>query len=301
MAEEDALMFQLQGLEGFYWVARMQGYARAARAFPYPITEPGLHQQVSRIESNLGVKLFERVAKDRVILTPRGRLLYEFAAPFFEQLPDVEHLIRSGQSGGTLRIDTSPHLLRYLLPPWLRRIQSKSPEVNLEVVEVKVPNPERIWSGEADLLVDHLPKPPKDLGCKKIAVAKAFLALPSQHPLLKGRRGPVLLGELANETFIAYGTDLQARELQLMGLRLHGIVPRRVHSAESAESILGFVAAGLGYSLVPSVLAGGPGGPGIAAQPVTRPAAEFPIYAVWRKSAPNRAIVSLALSLAPQL
>ncbi|MDX2010730.1 MAG: LysR family transcriptional regulator, partial [Myxococcaceae bacterium] len=60
------LSMNLQRLEGFYWVARQQGYARAARAFPYPITQPGVHQQVRRLEDELGVKLFERVGKDRV-------------------------------------------------------------------------------------------------------------------------------------------------------------------------------------------------------------------------------------------
>ena len=64
----------LQRLEGFYWVAKLQGYARAARSFPYPITQPGVYQQVRRLEDDLGVKLFERVGKDKVVLTPRGQL-----------------------------------------------------------------------------------------------------------------------------------------------------------------------------------------------------------------------------------
>ena len=44
-------MIQLQRLEGFYRVARAEGYARAARSFPYPITQPGVHQQVKRLEA----------------------------------------------------------------------------------------------------------------------------------------------------------------------------------------------------------------------------------------------------------
>src|SRR5262249_19575813 len=125
-------MIPLQRLEGFYWVAKTEGYARAARSFPYPITQPGVHQQVRRLESHLDVQLFERVGKDRVVLTPAGRLLYEFVAPFFEKLASVEQMIRTGAEGA-LRIQASPHLLRQLLPPWLRRIQSKYPGINLEV------------------------------------------------------------------------------------------------------------------------------------------------------------------------
>src|SRR5271166_1892663 len=60
-------MTSLDRLTGFYWVARTQGYARAVRSFPYPITEPGVHQQVRRLEKELGVPLFVRVGKDRVV------------------------------------------------------------------------------------------------------------------------------------------------------------------------------------------------------------------------------------------
>ena len=57
-------MIQLHRLEGFFWVAKTGGYARAARAFPYPITQPAVHQQVKKLESELELQLFERVAKD---------------------------------------------------------------------------------------------------------------------------------------------------------------------------------------------------------------------------------------------
>ena len=64
----------LQRLEGFYWVAIHESYAKAARAFPYPITQPGVHQQVRRLEQDLEVKLFERISRDRVVLTARGQV-----------------------------------------------------------------------------------------------------------------------------------------------------------------------------------------------------------------------------------
>ena len=112
---------QLHRLEGFHFVARTGGYARAARAFPYPITQPAVHQQIKKLESELGVVLFERVAKDRVILTPQGRRLHEFVAPFFDQLPSVVRSVRSAPDGGELRILAPALLLRALLPPWVHR------------------------------------------------------------------------------------------------------------------------------------------------------------------------------------
>src|SRR6476469_5524676 len=97
-------MIQIQRLEGFYWVARVGGYAKAARQFPYPITQPGVHQQVRRLEEDLGVQLFERVGKDRVALTAQGQVLFEHVAPFYERLPSLEEELKAGPTRGTLRI-----------------------------------------------------------------------------------------------------------------------------------------------------------------------------------------------------
>ena len=75
-------MIQLHRLEGFYRVAVAGGYTRAAKDFPYPISQPGVYQQVRKIEEDLGVRLFERVGRDRVALTSHGQVLHDFCAPF---------------------------------------------------------------------------------------------------------------------------------------------------------------------------------------------------------------------------
>jgi DNA-binding transcriptional LysR family regulator len=292
-------MIQLQRLEGFYWVARCEGYARAARAFPYPITQPGVHQQVKRLESELGVRLFERVGKDRVLLTPQGRALYQYVAPFLEGLPAVEQSLREGTLGGTLRIHASGHALRHLLPPWLRRLQGQRPDIEVALFEAKVPAVSLVRSGEADLLVDHLPEVPSDLAVQEVGRTRAFLVFPAHHRLAQ-KKAPVRPADLQDEPFIAYSSDPQLRELQLSALALHGVSPRRMHSADSSETILGFVAAGLGYSLLASVLPGGPTEPGVIAQPLTRPAREFPLYAAWRKGPQSHPLVDALLALAPR-
>src|SRR6478609_4571942 len=99
---------QIARLEGFYWVARTGGYAAAARAFPYPLTQPAVYQQVRKLEGDLGTPLFERAPggrrSDRVRLTAAGRHLFQFAAPFFEALPTVVRALETGLHGGELRI-----------------------------------------------------------------------------------------------------------------------------------------------------------------------------------------------------
>jgi DNA-binding transcriptional LysR family regulator len=291
-------MIQIQRLEGFYWVARCESYARAARAFPYPITQPGVHQQVKRLESELGVKLFDRVGKDRVVLTAEGRALYAYVAPFLEGLPALLQSLQGGQVGGTLRIHASGHALRYLLPPWLRRLQSERPDIEVTLFEAKTPAVGLLRAGETDLLVDHLPEVPADLEVQVVGWARAFLVLPAHHPLAKGKR-PVQPGHLADEPFIAYSTDLQLREMQLAALAMHGVKPRRIHAADSSETMLAFVAAGLGYSLLASVQPHGPRMAGVISQPLQRPTTRFALYAAWLKRSRPHPLVQAALQRAP--
>ncbi len=290
-------MLPLQRLEGFYWVARTQGYARAARAFPYPITQPGVHQQVRRLETDLGVRLFERVGKDRVVLTPAGRVLYDFAAPFLERLPSVLDSVRHGTFGGTLRIHAAGFSLRHILPAWLRRLQKQRPDVLVALCEVMTADLQLLRSGESDLLVDYLETVPSDIDVRQVATSRPFLVLPKEHPL--AQRKQLSLDALKDEPFVAYHTDSKLQALQLKALELHGVTPRISHAADSSDTILGFVAAGLGFSLVPSLDAQGPRVEGVIAHPVTRPKVEFPIYAAWRKTNVPQPLIEAALALAP--
>ena len=92
--------------------------------------------------------------------------------------------------------------------------------------------------------------------------------------------------------------DRAVRDLQLQGLREHGLTPPQSFTADSADTILGFVAAGLGFSLVPSLAAHGPQVAGVAAWPVNHPKSKFPIVAAWRKRAVAHPLVEAALAAA---
>ncbi|MBZ4395475.1 LysR family transcriptional regulator [Myxococcus sp. MISCRS1] len=290
-------MIQLQRLEGFYRVARAEGYARAVRSFPYPITQPGIHQQVKRLESEVGVALFERVGKDRVVLTPEGRALYSHVAPFLEGLDAVVQSLRKGEVGGTLRIHASGHVLRHLLPAWLRRLQARRPDIEVVLHESKVPAVDILSAGDTDLVVDHLPEVPEDVEARVVGHTAPFLVLPSNHPQAKSRR--VRLDLLRDDAFIAYSTDKYLRELQLAELARAGVRPRRLHAADSSETILGFVSAGLGYSLLASLLPGGPREAGVVARPLPG-APSGAIQAAWRRSSARSPLIQAALTLAPK-
>lgn len=290
----------LQRLEGFYWVARTGGYARAARAFPYPITQPGVHRQVRRLETDLGLRLFERVAKDRVALTPAGQALHAFVAPFFEALPGVMQGLLGESVGGTLRVTAAGLLLRHLLPRWLRRLQTKRPEIRVTLTELSSADLGPLRSGEVDLWIDHLARIPDDIEARQIASAYSFVALPAQHPAARAPRFRFRLKDVEGLPFVAYHRNETLRALQLRALALYGVNVEETHAAESAETLLGFVAAGIGFSLLPSLEPEGPRAKGVTVHRLELPGSVFPVYAAWRRGSQNP-LVRAAMALAPEL
>jgi DNA-binding transcriptional LysR family regulator len=285
----------LNGLEGFYWVARCEGYASAARAFPYPITQPAVHQQVRKLEIELGCRLFERVAKARVQLTAAGRVLYDFCAPFFEDMPGVVRALRAGEFGGVLRMTSGTLVVRRLLPAWLRRLARARPDITVHVEEHSVPSLERVISGQADLLVDFVPALADGLASCQVGLAHTFLAIPAAHPAARRR---LALRQLRDTPFVGYAPGTVHHALQHQALGQAGLTPPRGLAATNVDSILAFVRAGLGYSLIPWLDPRGPRVPGVVTRRQTGPGTTFPILAVWRAGSVPNPLVDAALGVA---
>lgn len=292
-------MIQLSRLEGFWRVAREGGYARAARAFPYPITQPAVHQQVKKLEGEVGAPLFERVAKDRVRLTPAGERLFAFVDPFLSGLDGVVRDVADGVYGGTLRIHAAGLILRRLLPSWIGRLNRKRSGIDVELHEMERPDVELLRRGDADLLIDHLPDVPKGIATRTVAIARPFLVIPTTWS--QARKSRLSLRDCDGETFVGYTPGSLPHQLQKQVLEDRGVTPTRVLSASTADAILGFVESGLGFSVVPSLDEGGPKGRGFKARLMQRPMATFDVVAAWRESSMPNPLLEAALATAPSV
>jgi DNA-binding transcriptional LysR family regulator len=286
---------QIARLEGFYWVARTGGYAAAARAFPYPLTQSAVFQQVRKLQDELGVRLFEQVGKAEVRLTAAGRQLYEHAAPFFERLPAVERALKSATPARELRLAAEALILQQVLPGWIRRLQRREPDLRVDVRELPAPDPEVVRSGEVDLAVAYFPGTlPAGLASRTVATLSSFLVLPAGSQ--PARRAQIELRHLAGETFVTYNPGTIHHELQRRALARSGTRPARIVSASTTEAILGLVAAGVGCSLVPSTDEALLRRRGVVARPFAPGRGRFPVQAVWRASGAVNPAVDIALS-----
>ena len=149
----------------------------------------------------------------------------------------------------------------------------------------------RLRTGEADFIVEHWPTPPRDVPQRRIGTVYGAWVVPS-HVTAKGKAP--LLG-IGNLPFVSFPPASSEHTLQLAGLDFHGLSPPRLISASTVDAILGFVQAGLGYSLVPWPTRGGPKLRGVAATRVRMAGAVFPITASWLKSVDPNPLVIAAL------
>lgn len=278
------MLSQLQRLEGFYFVAREGGYAAAARAFPRPITQPAVYQQVRRLEEELEVDLVERVAHRRVRLTAAGERLYAFCRPFFDELPVVVRALRTDAEQQRLKVEAAGLVLRQLLPPWIRRLRRERADLRLELAELDVPDFERLRRGDIDLIVDFLPDVPEDIETMEVAIARPFVVVARDHPLAKSVDFDPSL--LRDTPFVSYHPSLYHHGLQMAAVTKHIGPPPQVVAASSVDVILSFVAAGLGYSIVPWLEERGPRVKGVVAIEPAGHEQLYPIVAAWSGQSP---------------
>lgn len=173
-------MINVHHLELFYYVAKYEGVVAACRQMPYGIQQPAVSAQVAALEKQLGVKLFERRP---FRLTDAGRALYEFAAPFFGRLGEVEDLVR-GNVSRVVRLAGLTEVMREHVPVLLAKLRETWPGIKLTLQEIDQRGAERlIGQGEADLAITVLESklPP---GFRSLTLAKLPLCLivPSGSP-----------------------------------------------------------------------------------------------------------------------
>lgn len=291
-------MIDLHRLEGFCLVADHGGYARAARAASYPITQPALHQQVRKLEAEVGLQLLERLGKDQMRPTPAGQALLAFVGPFLRDLPAVVRRLRTGEFDGVLSIQAESLLIRQLLPGWLGALRKKRPHCQLRLQEMPAGDVAPLRTGAADAIVAYLSEVPDDIASQVVAELHPCIVVPKERA--PTRRQPPL-GELADLPFLAYPIGTRPHTLQMQALASVGVAPPHTIGLDTADTILGYVESGLGWSLVPSLDPAGPTGRRLAAFPWGKPRVTFPVVLAWRKDAPEHPMLDALIACAPRV
>lgn len=244
---------RLHQLEGFYFVATQGGFARAAAAMPYPITEPALHQQVRKLERALGASLLVRGPGRRMVTTPEGRALLDFVTPYFDGLPGVLRGL-AGAASGQLAVGTEPLLVEGLVAEALADLRARSPGCHLQLHELEVPAQTRaLEKGELDVGLASLSAAPTNLAYEPLGQLGLALLVPGDHPLAS-RRTPLAPAHLAGHGFVVYSRGTEGRAFTEAALSRAGVSLRVAAEATTAAAMRALVRAGLAPAFVPTLV-----------------------------------------------
>lgn len=279
---------QLQQLLYFVAVAETHHFTRAAERVH--VAQPSLSQQIRALETELGAELFSR-ARGNISLTEAGETLLPLARRILADADTARHEVQElvQLRRGRVRLGATPSLCTGLLPDVLRVYHDRHPGIRLLIEEGGSHDLVRqLARGALDLALIVLPLPPGSPALTTVELLREDLVVVSSASARAPRR-PVRIADLRDQPLVMFRHGYDLRELTVAACRAAGFEPGFTVEGGEMDAVLGFVRAGLGMAVVPSMVAGR-AGPGLRVTPLARPGLRRTIALAHRSDvAPPRA------------
>ncbi|MGA7538147.1 MAG: LysR substrate-binding domain-containing protein [Steroidobacteraceae bacterium] len=239
----------LRQIRVFAAVARNLSFTRAAQELH--LTQPAVSQQVSLLEEEIGMPLFEQLGR-RIRLAPAGTELLRYATQVTELLREAGETLAAmkGLKRGELKLG-AVSTAKYFAPALLSAFTPAYPEV---VIKFTVANREDIvrllGANELDLVIMGRPPRELDTTAEPFAPHPLVIIASIDHPLARRRRIP--LKSLARESFIIREQGSGTRASMEHVFRERGVPFRASMEMSSNETIKQAVMAGMGLSFISS-------------------------------------------------
>lgn len=210
------------------------------------ITQPSLSALVKELESDIGVRLFERTTR-RCELTDAGRAFHEDMHGALRQLEDAYRYVKDVGQGvrGSLSLAALPSLAAGVVTRTLGEFRRSHPGVRIHLTEGK--NDEilaAVRRGVVDIGMGSMWQPDDDLVFEELFQDRMMFVAPAGHPL--ERLKPTLkMAEKFDLILMNAGPTQHA-------LRESHIARPPAFEVEHLATAISMVRSGLGVSILPS-------------------------------------------------
>jgi len=250
-------MLDVKRLRVLREVAAHGSFSAAAEALAY--TQSAVSQQIATLEREAGAVLVDRSARG-VKLTDAGEALVRHADAVLARLADAEAELEAiaGLRGGRLRLVAFPTAGATLAPRAIAEFRERHPGVELTLVPGE---PEdglaALKAGETDiaLLIETGFETCHDEAIERTPLMEdpMYVLLPAGHPLAERRR--LRMEDLRDEPWIVGSATSTCPDAVILvrACQSGGFEPRIVFNSDDYLAIQGFVAAGMGVSLIPDL------------------------------------------------
>jgi len=244
-------MTSLKQLRYFDSVARHLHFGRAAEHCA--VSQPALSMQIRELEEELGLKLFERLARG-ARLTPEGREVERRVARILAEIRDLDDYAkqRGAPLAGPLHLGVIPSLAPYVLPPLLPLVQRRFPELDLSIRETQTQHlVDELLDGRLDLLLLALPVEHGEVETMTLFEDRFLLAYPPERSLDKDVLATPELLKADRLLLLEEGHCLRDQALALCEMRQIDSI--NTFGASSLSTIVQMVANGMGMTLLPEI------------------------------------------------
>ena len=239
----NSVLFDWNHVRGF--LATVEEGSLSAGARVLGVTQPTLSRQISALEQNLGITLFERGHRSSE-LTAAGLELVEHVRAMYSAATHIS-LTASGQSQtikGHVKLTCTNNVATYHLPPILKRLRIKAPEIEIELVTSN--DVRDLKKREADIAIRHGRPEQPDLITKLVGETNGIFYASTEYLDKAGR--PKSVEEFSAHDFIGFETATQLIPyFKEMGI--HVTRDNYKIYSESGTAIIGLARQGLGIAI----------------------------------------------------
>src|SRR5258707_12024789 len=284
----------LDQLEAFAAVVELGSFSAAAKRLN--LTQPAISARIGQLERRLGLGLVERVGRRAQLPVAGGELL-----PHVRRIEDAMaaavaitgHYVQG--VAGRVRLRTGATACIYLLPPVLRDLRQRFPELEIVVRTGNTPDILKALEDNAiDAALVTLPATGRMFETEALVQDEivAVFAPGTEAP------APVTAADLVRHPVLLYEPGGNARRVIDDWFRRAGVALKPVMELGSIEAIKQLIAAGLGCGLLPRLaVANGEGAEQLLAPPLS-PVLHRQIGLVLRRDKiPDRALKEVIAAL----
>jgi DNA-binding transcriptional LysR family regulator len=274
---------ELRHLRYFVAVSEELHFGRAAARLH--MSQPPLSQQIRSLEAELGLTLFRRTNR-RVELTSAGIAFLEGARRTLESANQTVRDARSADDGETeeLVLGFVDSAIYGYMPSVLRAFRKQHPSVRVTIRALaSAEQVEKLERGEIQVGILRPLRVSSRLVIEELGREHLVVALPKGHRLAS--RKEIRIPDLREEQLVFFKREFAPAVYdRIMGMfHRDGQLPHIAQEAGEQHTIIGLVAAGLGYSITAEGMRDW-GTEGVAYRPLAHTNAWVPIGVAWRRA-----------------
>jgi DNA-binding transcriptional LysR family regulator len=273
---------EFRTLRVFVEVVRQGGFSQAAKAIFS--TQSTVSKAVKQLEDELGVRLLDRIGH-RSVMTAAGEVVYRRGIKLLAERDDLLAELDEvrGLKRGVLRLGLPPVGSSTLFAPVFARFRQRYPGVEIRLVEHGSSQLEAILrAGDIDF-AGLLAPMSEEFDWQVVRSEPLVALLPVDHPLAS--RPTLDIAELREMPFIIFERGFTLNRMVLDRSREAGFEPLIAAQSSQIDFMIELVAAGIGVTFLPRMIAAQRHHPMVSAVELTTPGMVWRMSMAWRRGA----------------